>query len=58
MVSNTNWLKLKAQDGKMRLRDDIEKSLGKSVISRKIHLHIYIYMKQNKLKIHNTIYKI
>lgn len=47
MVSNTNWLKLKAQDGKMGLRDDIEKSLGKSVISSKNTL-TYLYLDETK----------
>ena len=47
MVSNTNRLKLKTQDGKMRLRDDIEKSLGKSVISNENTL-TYLYLYETK----------
>lgn len=47
MVSNTNRLKLKAQDGKMKLRDDIEKSLGKSVISSENTL-TYLYLDETK----------
>lgn len=47
VVSNTNRLKLKAQDGKMRLRDDIEKSLGKSVISSENTL-TYLYLDETK----------